>query len=886
MNYICITMKIICQKIVFVCFLLVSASLQTNAGIRDISGIAFRGNDYDVDSRTSLRIPEQSHLSWNGDKMTLEFDLKVSRHGDHFGYVCSIGIGAGEIVSLFLTNPKNGSPYLCAVDDSGQLCPIRDGGQPIDIYEWNRISLEFASGSDSIVVSENGQTMFAKKRERGNIPLTIIFGKGYLSGKSCIDVAPMEIRDIRLTLGDSNVYLFPLDKSGTDSVISDTEGRLAIRLENHEWIIDRHSRWKLVRSISHGQKAYPVAAYGSSNLYLVTGDRVVKVDLVKQRVSEFKYREGFPDMNRLSNNFMVLGPRQNERLVYYSIDGTDSSSADISRFDSETGSWIPPISPRRLSSYINHSRYVTDNDSTVVQMFGYGYHAYKNDFYRIRLSDGMTGTEKSVLCDVAPRYLCAAGRMDDRHVILYGGIGNMYGDQEFGTRMFDDMYVLDTMTDSLTCIRKNSGQQESMVAVDNLLYDAESNSVTGLFFTPFRANTGLTLRRIDIESGEMGILSDSIPYMFSDVNSSAMLIHLPQTDMLYAVTVRRNPEDQGGYTTDIYTLQLPVLPIVSETDARISGNMFSKQWIWIGAAILLLAGTTGLYVRKRRHRAAIPDAVMKSLTPVETADTSDCGATGMVNEDPEPVIRYEAPMSPGISLLGGFRVVDGKGENITGSFTPILRHMLILVILYTERNGEGISNTLLKDCLWPDKSDESFLNNRRVNMRKLRVLLPEIGELRLGVSHGNWSLETADCQLVDYFAVMSAARAITEKGYGTGYRRVRRLLDYISRGPLLPECQYEWLDAFKSRYSDMIIQLLHTILDDNLLKHDPELALRVSDCILLFDSIDEDAVRAKCRILLQANRVGTASKAFDRFVREYHTLMNEPFGRNFNEFIE
>ncbi len=84
----------------------------------------------------------------------------------------------------------------------------------------------------------------------------------------------------------------------------------------------------------------------------------------------------------------------------------------------------------------------------------------------------------------------------------------------------------------------------------------------------------------------------------------------------------------------------------------------------------------------------------------------------------------------------------------------------------------------------------------------------------------------------------------------------------------------------------MIIQLLHTILDDNLLKHDPELALRVSDCILLFDSIDEDAVRAKCRILLQANRVGTASKAFDRFVREYHTLMNEPFGRNFNEFIE
>ncbi len=883
-------MKILLQKIVLVCAILLLVVPDARCNVANINGIVFRGNDYSVDSRTSLCIPGGGRLLWDGNRLEVDFDLKVSRHGDHFGYVCSIGTDAGEIVSLFLSNPKSGSPYLCTVDDGGRLRPIRNEGVPLDIYDWNRICLVLESAGDSIKVSENGQTMFSKRHQSGRTALTVIFGKGHLLGKSCVDVAPMEIRDIRLSLGDGEVYDFPLDPVDTDTVVYDRDGRLSARMENHEWIINKHSRWKLVRSIGLDQKAYPVAAVGSPNLYLVSGDRVVKVDLIKQRVSETKYNGGIMDMKMLSNNFVVIGPRRNEQLLYYSIDDNGDMDASISRFDFGSAEWIPAISPRRQPSYISHSRYI-EGDSVVVQMFGYGYHSYKNDLNKIWFATGNRLSDKSALDKMAPRYMSATGRVDDNHVIIYGGIGNMYGDQEFGTKVFNDLHLMDIRTDSLTCLLDSDVKRENGIAVDNLLYNDEDKSVMGLFFEPFKANTSLTLKKLDIADGGMKILSDSIPYRFSDINSSAMLLHLPQTDMLYAVTISRDP-DSETYTTDIYTLQLPLLPCSTLGLVKPTDSVHMAVWICIVMAGLALVIWLVVCYRVRQRGRVMTEPLPLSLETESQPSASEVDnyvnnsdkAIGIVDTD--TVGMSEAQLSPGITLLGGFKVINHGGENITGSFTPILRQILMLVVLYTEKNGEGVSNSLLKDCLWYDKSDESFLNNRSVNMRKLRVLLPEVGDLKLGVSHGNWHLDTEDCNLVDYYAVRSIMKSIVETDSGSDIRHIGRLLEYASRGPLLPECQFEWLDAFKGEYSDSMIQVLHLVLDDNQVSCNKELALRVANCILLFDSIDENAVKAKCNILLQANRVGSAAKAFDRFVKEYHLLMNEPFGRSFNEFVE
>lgn len=370
-----------------------------------------------------------------------------------------------------------------------------------------------------------------------------------------------------------------------------------------------------------------------------------------------------------------------------------------------------------------------------------------------------------------------------------------------------------------------------------------------------------------------------------------MLLHLPQTDMLYAVIISRN-SDAEGYITDIYTLQLPLLPCLTLGSVKATDGMSTIVWICIVmAGLFLVVLLSVVCYRAGRQRGdvmtgeSLPLSLESELLPSELAvDNNNEKAIGL--EDTEYIVnRSEAQLSSGVTLLGGFKVINHRGENITGSFTPILRQILMLAILYTEKNGEGVSNTLLKDYLWYDKSDESFQNNRSVNMRKLRVLLPEIGELKLSVSQGNWYLDVNDCNVIDYYVVKSLIKSIGENGVGSDLKHIGRLLEYASRGPLLPECQFEWLDEFKGEYSDRMIQTLHMVLDDKMVSCNHELALRIANCILLFDSIDENAVKTKCLILLQANRVGSAAKAFDRFVKEYHLLMNEPFGQSFNEFV-
>ncbi|RAZ95258.1 hypothetical protein DK853_30895, partial [Klebsiella oxytoca] len=84
-----------------------------------------------------------------------------------------------------------------------------------------------------------------------------------------------------------------------------------------------------------------------------------------------------------------------------------------------------------------------------------------------------------------------------------------------------------------------------------------------------------------------------------------------------------------------------------------------------------------------------------------------------------------------ISLLGCFNVRDKEGNDITANFTPRLKHLLILLILYTEKNPNGILTSKTTGILWPDKEETAARNNRNVNLRKLRVLLESIGDVEV-----------------------------------------------------------------------------------------------------------------------------------------------------------
>ena len=95
----------------------------------------------------------------------------------------------------------------------------------------------------------------------------------------------------------------------------------------------------------------------------------------------------------------------------------------------------------------------------------------------------------------------------------------------------------------------------------------------------------------------------------------------------------------------------------------------------------------------------------------------------------KPIENYFDRSRSAISLLGTFNVRDKEGNDITSNFTPRLKSLLVLLILYTEKNEKGILTRKMTEMLWSDKDEIAARNNRNVTLRKLRVLLEEVGDV-------------------------------------------------------------------------------------------------------------------------------------------------------------
>ena len=231
-----------------------------------------------------------------------------------------------------------------------------------------------------------------------------------------------------------------------------------------------------------------------------------------------------------------------------------------------------------------------------------------------------------------------------------------------------------------------------------------------------------------------------------------------------------------------------------------------------------------------------------------------------------------------ILLLDGFQVWDKDGNDITRLFTPVLKQLLALIILYGENNKKGISNATLRETLWPGKSEESVQNNRRVNMHKLKQLLEKLEGAELARENTYWSIRFTRT-FCDY---IEACRFIGRAKGGQPVPAKDIPIPLLS-GQLLPYMQTEWADTFKSNYSntvlDTAIQLSKQHADNN------DLAIQLANVMFAHDKTDEFALKLKCQALARNGRISLAKSTFESFCHEYRLMLNTEYGKSFNDII-
>ena len=116
----------------------------------------------------------------------------------------------------------------------------------------------------------------------------------------------------------------------------------------------------------------------------------------------------------------------------------------------------------------------------------------------------------------------------------------------------------------------------------------------------------------------------------------------------------------------------------------------------------------------------------------------------------------------GVHLLNGFVVIDKEENDISVQFSPLLRRLLVMLILYTRIN-KSISNAEMKELLWYGKSDESYFNNRGVNLKKLRNALLQVDpDISIISEGGYWSISFPEglCDFNEAMDVLETSKSV------------------------------------------------------------------------------------------------------------------------------
>lgn len=807
-------------------------------------GIVMKSYEVAPDERTSITVPSENMKEFVFSKtFCLSFDNRIETNKEPFGYVCRIIVDGISSVDVILVNPVDSMPHIVIVAN-GNESPKRFSLVSA-IHEWHKISVSLESKKEGLVLNANGRRLCILELSGFRHTARLFFGLNRQGRFSTTDVAPAVIDNLRISDGRRN-YMWRFTYS-RDTEVPDSSCRAYAQLSHPVWQMERNLRWKHETDVVFPSKVFVVTDYRNSIWFIGSG-MMTKLRMPGMKISENSFGNPVPT-GMLTNNFIIL---PDGGLAYYDF---DSETVPLVMYDEDACDWSSPITREKHSPYLHHNVFYNVIDSSIVQLFGYGYHSYSNNMYRYRVGENIL--ERSQVREIFPRYLASVG-LRDSIAYIYGGKGNTGGIQELGAVISNDFYMMNINDYRVRKVWEIPADS-SELASGNLIVSRDGSSFRALVYSPMTCCTGLQLTEFSTSEGKFRKLADRIPYYFIDTESDARLLYDEVNSAMYAVTVHQRGTD---YVASIYSICCPVL---SEDDFVASEAGTTNMLWWLVSSVLAIVVSASVYA-VFRHRS-------------KTAGVSGCQLSDSSEETINETVASDT-IRPGIFIVGGFRVINSDGKDITASFSHQIRQLLCLIVLYTKTKG-GISSGELKDALWFDKSDESYQNNRGVYVRKLRLLMETVAaDIRISNDNGIWSIECSDSNC-DYFHNMS----VLEKNSDDTGSMIGELVSIAMQGHLLPDIQADWLDSFKSMYDNSIISRLVSLRDSDTYRHNPRALISISDAILVFDSLDEVTMKTKCRALASLRKFGTAKDVFDRFTKEYASLMGEKYPQSFTDFI-
>ena len=826
-------------------------------------GLSLKSHSVPGIERTTLYLDDNQPFSIKND-FIISFQMYVRANEHDFGTILHLHTNTNQFIRFsFVAGEERHFPAL--VLNEG----IININSPIEREKWLDVSLHLRLKDNVIEIDYDNKKISAMAPLQGVKSVTALFGqmKEYLS-----DVAPIDLRNVTITQDGKQIREWKLWKHNDTVCYDEIEGAVA-RAIHPVWLIDNHIEWKLVHQAKIPGKLDVAFNAREALFYLVRSQSIDVLDENGTLQKEIAIRGGYPAVE--FPNHLLYDTLSNKLVSYYPKKGITS------RFSFDTERWSNEIRNTEEASNYNHARTFNPADSSFYFFGGYGFYQYRNDLYRMKYSTNQI-EQVEYERPLYPRYSAAMAIVGDE-LYIFGGSGNKYGKQELSSHYYWGLCAINLKDKQSRIVwQKNQPQEEGTIMASTMYFEPSDSS-----FYAVSTNKGGVLWKISMKDSVYSEVSKPIYNESTYQDSDFSLYTSPSHGKLFLVL----DKILSNHTHElaIYSINMP---LVNEVDIRQStaGESINNRWYLYAIGILLLLVLAGFVLYRFKYNGKNKKApATKKGTEKTVATTGKVQSQSDVPEsktipkkewmqESETIftetVNYYDRSRASISLLGCFNVRDKDGNDITSNFTPRLKHLLILLILYTEKNAQGILASKTTEILWPEKEETAARNNRNVNLRKLRVLLESIGDMEVMIENNFLRIKWGTGVFCDYHTLITCTKQFEQE---KSEELLNRILEILLYGPLLPNTILDWLDDFKDDYSSYSIDLLKNLLDIEISRNHQDMIIRLADIMFLHDPLNEEALAAKCSVLVTQGKKGIARNLYDRFCKEYHDSMGETY---------
>lgn len=813
------------------------------------TGLTFKSFDVNKDERTSLDLLPEESIDLKGG-FTLEFDLRLNNIWDSFGYI--FRIVTNDSTSLDMTSfirYRNIKIMLNNVERTKIVSEYRINENFLR-KEW--VKVIFRADEKGIKCLINGEPVSINNPIKDLTIDKIFFGINRYKSFYTSDIPPMSVKNLIIRNRKKEIVRYWELGRHAKGIVYDQVDNAPARVENGIWEIDHHIKWKRELAILVHQENPQVATDSiSRRIFVATSDSLFILHISSKKIDKIKVKSGSPFIG--ASSYLIYDYRK-DRLISYNM-----KQSRLISYSFKKNSWSGY--PTNTDLWFQHNNRLIDPETNKLVVFGgYGLYRYKANLSSHPL-DGGDWKTVDLNSQIHPRYLASLGYLGNGKVLVMGGFGNESGVQEVGARNFYDIYQIDIRNSKCLQLGRINNPPSHYVYGNSMTIDQKKKLFYTLGYRNDIYKSSITLFEINLKTLDYRILGDSIPFKFQDTESFCDLFRC-KTE-LYAVVSQK---DKGGFQRiEVLSLAYPPLQAADVLQTNLSPQN-GREYIWIIIGVALVMTLTILYRKSNKNK-------IKAQSKVNFKEETNL---------PKKIVK-EIRTTSSILLLGGFRILNKKGNDISEHFTPIIKQLLLRCMLENFETGIGVTSKKLEETIWFDMDKASATNNRNVNIRKLRLLLQDVGNVTLTKDHFYWIINMSDC-FCDYFEVMNLLNEVKQTSI-VDKQKIERIVDIASAGTLLSNIDLEWADKYKSNYSSLLISVLLNSSKDTDIKKDLNLLVHLSDAILIHDSLDEDSIRIKCLSLYQLGQRHLSKQCYDKFCNEYLVLLNEEPKLKYNTII-